>query len=111
MLFRSRASTHGVGVSVVNALSERLVATVRRDGKVYRQEFARGEPQGDIEIIGEAEDTGTTIHFLPDSEIFEELDINADTVVQRLRETAFLTKGLHIKLIDERADGKTIEFH
>src|SRR5260221_10893388 len=109
--YKVSGGLHGVGVSVVNALSERLVATVRRDGKVYRQEFARGEPQGDIEVIGEAEDTGTTIHFLPDSEIFEELDINADTVVQRLRETAFLTKGLHIKLVDERADGKTVEFH
>src|SRR5882724_12787870 len=109
--YKVSGGLHGVGVSVVNALSERLVAEVRRDGKVHRQEFARGEPQGDIEVVGEAEDTGTTIHFLPDSEIFEELDINADTVVQRLRETAFLTKGLHIKLVDERADGKTIEFH
>jgi DNA gyrase subunit B len=64
--------------------------------------------------VGDADgddDTGTTIHFLPDSEIFEELDMNADTLVQRLRETAFLTKGLHIKFVDERADGKTVEFH
>src|SRR5258706_4042225 len=109
--YKVSGGLHGVGVSVVNALSERLVAEVRRNGKVYRQEFVRGEPQGDIEIVGEAEDTGTTIHFLPDSEIFEELDMNADTLVQRLRETAFLTKGLRIKLIDERADGKTVEFH
>jgi DNA gyrase subunit B len=109
--YKVSGGLHGVGVSVVNALSERLVAEVRRNGKVYRQEFARGEPQGDIEIVGEADDTGTTIHFLPDSEIFEELDMNADTLVQRLRETAFLTRGLHIKLVDERADGKTVEFH
>jgi len=109
--YKVSGGLHGVGVSVVNALSERLVAEVRRDGKVYRQEFARGEPQGDIAIVDEADDTGTTIHFLPDSEIFEELDMNADTLVQRLRETAFLTKGLHIKLVDERADGKTVEFH
>jgi DNA gyrase subunit B len=109
--YKVSGGLHGVGVSVVNALSERLVAEVRRDGKIHRQEFARGVPQGDIEIVGEADDTGTTIHFLPDSEIFEELDINADTLTQRLRETAFLTKGLHIKLIDERADGKTVEFH
>ena len=109
--YKVSGGLHGVGVSVVNALSERLVAEVRRNGKVYRQEFARGEPQGEIEIVGEADDTGTTIHFLPDSEIFEELDMNADTLVQRLRETAFLTKGLHIKLVDERADGKTVEFH
>ena len=112
--YKVSGGLHGVGVSVVNALSERLVAEVRRNGKVHRQEFARGEPQGDIAVVGDtddAEDTGTTIHFLPDAEIFEELDMNADTLVQRLRETAFLTKGLHIKLVDERADGKTVEFH
>jgi DNA gyrase subunit B len=112
--YKVSGGLHGVGVSVVNALSERLVAEVRRDGKIHRQEFARGEPQGPIEIVGDADgddDTGTTIHFLPDSEIFEELDMNADTLVQRLRETAFLTKGLHIKFVDERADGKTVEFH
>jgi DNA gyrase subunit B len=109
--YKVSGGLHGVGVSVVNALSERLVAEVRRDGKVHRQEFERGNPLGPIEIVGDAEDTGTTIHFLPDSEIFEELDIDAGTVTQRLRETAFLTKGLTIRLVDERADGKTIEFH
>ena len=111
--YKVSGGLHGVGVSVVNALSEWLVAEVRRDGKVYRQEFARGVPQGDMEIVGDAahEDTGTTISFLPDAEIFEEIDIDAATVTQRLRETAFLTKGLCIKLIDERADGKTVEFH
>jgi DNA gyrase subunit B len=108
--YKVSGGLHGVGVSVVNALSEWLVAEVRRDGKVYRQEFARGEPQGPIEVVGEADDTGTTIQFLPDAEVFEELDIEAGTVTQRLRETAFLTKGLHIKLVDERADGKTVEF-
>src|SRR6266566_8706637 len=109
--YKVSGGLHGVGVSVVNALSEWLIAEVRRDGKLYRQEFARGEPQGEIAVVGEVEDTGTQISFLPDSEIFEELDIEAGTVVQRLRETAFLTKGLHIKLVDERAEGKTVEFH
>jgi DNA gyrase subunit B len=111
--YKVSGGLHGVGASVVNALSERLVAEVRRDGKLYRQEFERGNPLGPVEAVGEAGDgdTGTTIVFLPDSEIFEELDMNADTLVQRLRETAFLTKGLHIKLTDERADGKTAEFH
>src|SRR5436190_13258660 len=109
--YKVSGGLHGVGVSVVNALSERLVAEVSRDGKVYRQEFERGNPRGPVEVSDDTGDTGTTISFLPDAEIFEELDINADTVVQRLRETAFLTKGLHIKLIDERADGKTVEFH
>jgi DNA gyrase subunit B len=111
--YKVSGGLHGVGASVVNALSERLVAEVRRDGKLDRQEFERGNPLGPVEAVGEAGDgdTGTTIVFLPDSEIFEELDMNADTLVQRLRETAFLTKGLHIKLTDERADGKTAEFH
>src|SRR5246500_5685176 len=109
--YKVSGGLHGVGVSVVNALSEWLVATVERDGKVYRQEFARGEPQGEMQVVGAATDTGTTITFLPDAEIFEELDVEAGTVTQRLRETAFLTKGLHIKLIDERADGKTVELH
>src|SRR3954467_8210025 len=90
--YKVSGGLHGVGVSVVNALSEWLVAEVRRNGKLYRQEFARGEPKGPIETDGEAEDTGTTIHYLPDAEIFEELDIEAGTVTQRLRETAFLTK-------------------
>ena len=112
--YKVSGGLHGVGVSVVNALSERLVAEVRRDGKVYRQEFERGDPTGDMEVVGKmAKDdaTGTTITFLPDSEIFEELDADAATITQRLRETAFLTKGLYIKLVDERADGKTVEFH
>jgi DNA gyrase subunit B len=111
--YKVSGGLHGVGASVVNALSERLVAEVRRDGKMYRQEFERGTPLGPVEIIGEVDkdDTGTTISFLPDSEIFEELDMNADTLTQRLRETAFLTKGLLIRFVDERAEGKTVEFH
>jgi DNA gyrase subunit B len=109
--YKVSGGLHGVGVSVVNALSEWLVAEVHRNGQVYRQEFARGEPQGDMQVVGDAEDTGTTITFLPDAEIFEELDVEAGTVAQRLRETAFLTKGLHIRLVDERADGKTVEYH
>jgi DNA gyrase subunit B len=112
--YKVSGGLHGVGVSVVNALSEHLIAEVRRDGKVYRQEFERGDPTGEMEIVGKMstdEATGTTITFLPDSEIFEELDVDAATITQRLRETAFLTKGLYIKLVDERADGKTVEFH
>jgi DNA gyrase subunit B len=109
--YKVSGGLHGVGVSVVNALSERLVAEVRRGGKLYRQEFERGAPLGPVEITADTGDTGTTIMFLPDAEIFEELDIEAGTVTQRLRETAFLTRGLHIKLTDERADGKTVEFH
>jgi DNA gyrase subunit B len=112
--YKVSGGLHGVGVSVVNALSERLVAEVRRDGKIHRQQFERGDPVGDMELVGEMgkdDPSGTTITFLPDSEIFEELDVDAATITQRLRETAFLTKGLYIKLVDDRADGKTVEFH
>ncbi len=112
--YKVSGGLHGVGVSVVNALSEWLVAEVRRDGQIHRQEFERGVPKGDMEVVGplpEGEPTGTTISFLPDAEVFEELDIEAATVTQRLRETAFLTRGLYIKLTDERAEGKTVEFH
>src|SRR6266700_7746902 len=101
--YKVSGGLHGVGVSVVNALSERLVAEVRRGGKLYRQEFERGVPRGPVEISDDTGDTGTTINFLPDATIFEELDVEAGTVTQRLRETAFLTRGLHIKLVDERA--------
>ncbi len=111
--YKVSGGLHGVGVSVVNALSERLVAEVRRDGKVYRQEFVRGEPTSDMEVVGKADrgDTGTTISFLPDSEVFDELEFSAETLEQRLRETAFLTRGLRIVLTDERADGKRSEFY
>src|SRR5437762_4616702 len=76
--YKVSGGLHGVGVSVVNALSEWLVAEVRRDGKVYRQEFARGAPVGDMEIVGKAakRETGTTISFLPDAELFEDLELS-----------------------------------
>jgi DNA gyrase subunit B len=111
--YKVSGGLHGVGVSVVNALSEWLVAEVRRDGTVYRQEFARGEPTGDMKKTGVAGkgESGTTISFLPDSEVFEETEYDASTLVQRLRETAFLTRGLRIVIRDERAGGRTEEFH
>jgi DNA gyrase subunit B len=112
--YKVSGGLHGVGVSVVNALSERLVVEVRRDGKVYRQEFERGTPVGDMEVVGpmaKDDHTGTKITFMPDADVFEEVEVEAATVAQRLRETAFLTKGLTIKLTDERADGKTVEYH
>ncbi len=95
----------------VNALSEWLIAEVQRDGKIYRQEFARGVPVGKMKTTGVSQETGTTISFLPDAEIFEELELSADTLKQRLREMAFLTKGLTIVLTDERAGGDSITFH
>src|SRR5579872_1393773 len=109
--YKVSGGLHGVGVSVVNALSEWLVAEVERDGKVYRQEFARGEPTGEMKTVGISKETGTTISFLPDAEVFEELEFSPDTLRQHFRETAFLTKGLRIVFTDERAGGETIEFH
>src|SRR6187431_462608 len=111
--YKVSGGLHGVGVSVVNALSEWLVAEVRRDGKVYRQEFSRGEPTTDLVATGVAAkgESGTTISFLPDPEVFEETELSATTLSQRLRETAFLTRGLRIVLRDERAGGKTDEYH
>ncbi len=109
--YKVSGGLHGVGVSVVNALSEYLIAEVRRGGKAYRQEFARGAPQGDMQTVGDATDSGTTITFMPDAEIFEEIEWSTETLMQRLRETAFLTRGLRITLTDERAGGEQVEFH
>ncbi len=93
---------HGVGVSVVNALSERLVAEVRRDGGRWRQEYVRGLPDSELSRVGDADGTGTTITFWPDPQIFESTDLTVDTIVRRLRDTAFLNAGLEITLSDER---------
>ncbi len=95
---------HGVGASVVNALSEWLVVEVRRQGKIYRQEYQRGKPISGLEVIGDTDETGTTITFLADSEIFDDINYDFDTVRQRLRELAFLNKNLEISLKDERND-------
>ena len=93
---------HGVGASVVNALSSWLKAEVKRQGKIYRQEYRHGVPQGNIEIAGDAQDTGTSISFLADKEIFESIDYDFDVACQRLRELAYLNKGVEIALKDER---------
>jgi DNA gyrase subunit B len=111
--YKVSGGLHGVGLSVVNALSEWLVATVDApDGKRYRQSFARGVPQGSMEVAGDADGTGTTISFLPDAEIFDESVFDATTLLSRFRETAFLTRGLRVTFTDERADGGApVEFH
>jgi DNA gyrase subunit B len=109
--YKVSGGLHGVGVSVVNALSEWLVAEVRRDGKIWRQEFARGEPAEKMKAVGPTKEHGTTISFLPDLEIFDELEWSRETLVQRLRETAFLTRGLRIVLVDEREGEARDEFH
>jgi DNA gyrase subunit B len=113
--YKVSGGLHGVGVSVVNALSEWLKVEVRREGKVYEQEFARGEPVSDLDVTGKTtkKDTGTTITFLPDLEIFdeEEFEWSLETLLQRLRETAFLTRGLRIVITDEREAEVRHEFH
>jgi DNA gyrase subunit B len=109
--YKVSGGLHGVGVSVVNALSEWLVVEVSRGGQAYRQEFVRGEPATDLKVTGKTEKTGTTIKFLPDSQVFEEIDWSAEILAQRLRETAFLTRGLRIALLDEREGEHRWEFH
>jgi DNA gyrase subunit B len=109
--YKVSGGLHGVGVSVVNALAEWLTVDVSRDGKIWRQEFARGEPTSDLKPAGPTKETGTTITFMPDHEIFDEIEWQEQILVQRLRETAFLTKGLRIVFTDERASGQTVEFH
>jgi DNA gyrase subunit B len=95
---------HGVGASVVNALSSWLTASVRRDGKLHQQEYKQGIPTGKVEVVGEASDTGTTITFLPDKAIFGESKCDFNTVSEHLRELAYLNKGLEICIHDERSD-------
>src|SRR6516165_5467444 len=109
--YKVSGGLHGVGVSVVNALSEWLVAEVKRDGKTWRQEFARGEPIEAMKATGPTKVSGTTISFLPDLEIFDELEWSRETLVHMLRETAFLTRGLRILLVDEREGEQRDEFH
>ena len=93
---------HGVGVTVVNALSEWLDVEVCHDGKIYRQRFNRGVPMKDLAVIGKTDKTGTKVSFMPDADIFETVDFNYDTVRTRLREVAYLNKGFTVKLIDNR---------
>ncbi|MGI9539203.1 MAG: DNA topoisomerase (ATP-hydrolyzing) subunit B [Miltoncostaeaceae bacterium] len=108
--YKVSGGLHGVGVSVVNALSDSLVAEVRRDGGVHRQTFRRGDADGPAERVGDAQETGTTISFHPDPDIFEETDFDFETLSTRFRETAFLTRGLKITLTDQRGSGREAEF-
>ena len=108
--YKVSGGLHGVGVSVVNALSESLIVEVRREGHAWRQEYERGAPQADLAKGESTSDTGTTISWLPDAEIFESLDHDFSILEQRLRETAFLTRGLAISLTDERSGGNRVEF-
>jgi DNA gyrase subunit B len=106
--YKVSGGLHGVGVSVVNALSEWLRIEVMRDGGIYCQEYRRGKPVTDLQRVGKSREDGTTVHFLPDAEIFENVDFNYDTLAQRLREVAFLNKGIAISITDERTDAKSL---
>ena len=108
--YKVSGGLHGVGVSVVNALSEKLHLRIRRDGFVWDQDYERGHPQGPLSKGGKTKETGTEITFLPDDEIFEVVDYDFNTLVDRLRETAFLTRGLKIGIDDRRAEGESISF-
>ena len=108
--YKVSGGLHGVGVSVVNALSERLDLEVWRDGNVWTQSYERGKPVAKFKKGRAVKSTGTTITFVPDLEIFEDIVFDFDTLAERLRETAFLTRGLKVELIDERGSGQRVEF-
>ncbi len=108
--YKVSGGLHGVGVSVVNALSHQLDLEIWRDGHVWEQAYSKGQPQSKLKKTGTTKKRGTKVHFLPDKEIFTTTEYNFDTLAQRLRELAFLNKGLEINLTDERqTDAKTGE--
>ncbi len=108
--YKVSGGLHGVGVSVVNALSERLHLQISRDGNVWSQDYERGKPMSELSKGEATKEHGTQITFLPDLEIFEEIGFDFDTLAERLRETAFLTRGLRIELVDERGETNSVVF-
>ena len=108
--YKVSGGLHGVGASVVNALSEHLLLEIFRGGKIHRQEYSRGQPQGPLEVVGDSKLTGTKVTFLADREIFAEIDCSFDVLAHRLRELSFLNRGIRIHFLDERS-GKSKEFH
>lgn len=114
--YKVSGGLHGVGVSCVNALSEELTVVVHRDGKISQQQYRRGKPLAPVAVTGTADDTGTTVTFKPDFEIFENLVYKYDTLATRMRETAFLNSGLHLTLtdlrdLDEKGEPRREEFY
>lgn len=108
--YKVSGGLHGVGVSVVNALSDWLVAKIKRNGKEYMQRFERGIAVSDLHVIGDSDNTGTTIHFMPDASIFETIEFSFETLELRFREMAFLNKGIKLILNDKRKE-VVKEFH
>ncbi len=113
--YKVSGGLHGVGVSCVNALSELLQVTVYREGKIFEQEYQRGVPQYAVRVIGESENRGTTVRFLPDKQVFSVIEYNYETIASRLRELAFLNPGIRIILTDlrekdEKGEARTDEF-
>lgn len=108
--YKVSGGLHGVGASVVNALSETCEVEVRREGHIWKQTYKRGKAVTGLDVIGNSDDHGTKINFSPDKQIFEEIDFDYDTLAQRLRELAFLNKGIKISINDERDDKKEM-FH
>lgn len=108
--YKVSGGLHGVGSSVVNALSSRFIVTVHRDKKMYRQEYAKGVPLADLKVVGKTDRTGTELVFYPDDTIFETVKFNYDTITDRLRHQAYLTKGVRTSISDERT-GKRYGFY
>ncbi|HEY6672718.1 MAG TPA: ATP-binding protein, partial [Solirubrobacterales bacterium] len=108
--YKVSGGLHGVGISVVNALSEKLDLEIWRDGAVWTQSYERGKPTTKFRKGRGVKSTGTTITFWPDPEVFEEVEFDFEILSERLRETAFLTRGLKVELIDERGEGRKVEF-
>lgn len=108
--YKVSGGLHGVGISVTNALSHKLIATVRRNDKIYRQEYAKGKPTGDMKVVGTSDERGTEIQFWPDPEIFDSIQFHFDTLSARLRELAFLNPGIHINISD-KINEKEHDFH
>ncbi|MGM0574424.1 MAG: DNA topoisomerase (ATP-hydrolyzing) subunit B [Myxococcota bacterium] len=108
--YKVSGGLHGVGVSVVNALSESLEVEVRREGRLHRQRFVRGIPEGGLEILGETAERGTRITFRPDRRMFTKTEFSFDVLASRLRELAYLNSGVTIRLVDERTDDRDVTF-